>query len=224
MPPVRDPIPRFISDDSQEGLPYGRWADVLRGELAKAVDPLAGEAGAGLPEEITWYPERGWGGRVYVPATATTTGEKPVEWFGYVSFVRAEGEGEPADFKSAADFTDVLAADNPDWRIDLNEEVVGKWRGESDRHADVTLVWGRPLVRGAFAATAELGGGVVDQARVVEERFSLLAVDAVKGFGDDFYLELRVWNKRGQELAVESLYDEPEPPPPPQTPEPPAKS
>ena len=62
----------------------------------------------------------------------------------------------PADFRAEADFTDVLAEDNPDWQIDLNDEVIGRWRGENGRAGDVTLVWGRPLVRGAVAATAEL--------------------------------------------------------------------
>ncbi len=209
-PPVRDPIPRFLADASQEALPYGRWNERLRDELAKACEKHAAEAGAPLPEEIQWYPERGWGGRVFVPATATAEGSKgKVEWFGYVSFVFPKG-GEPSDFQAEADFTDVLAEDNADWQIDLNEEVIGGWRGEGSRKGDVTLVWGRPLVRGAVAATAELGGGVIDQAPVTEERFTLLAVDAVKGFGDDLYLEVRLWSKRAQELAAESLYDEPE--------------
>ncbi len=222
-PPVRDPIPRFIADAAQEDPPYGRWAERLREELAKACEPLKGEAGAELPEQIEWFPERSWGGRVYVPATAVSPGsgatgdsegDGAVEWFGYVSFVRPE-EGEPTDLEASADFTDVIAADNPDWQIDINEEVVGAWRGEGKRAGDVTLVWGRPLVRGAFAATAELGGGVLDQTPVVEDRFTLMAVDAVKGFTDDLFLEVRVWTKRNVEIAAESLYAEPEDEPPP---------
>jgi hypothetical protein len=213
-PPVKDPIPRFIADASQEPAPYGRWADLLRAELSKAMQPLLGEAGTGLPEQIEWFPERGLGGRVFVPATAGAEAAdgNQVEWFGYVSFRRpAEGEdGEPGDFHAVVDFTDVVAADNPDWKIDLNEEVVGDWRGEASREGEITLVWGRPLTRGAAAATAELGGGVVDQTPVVDERFTLIAVDAVKGFGDDLYLEVRLWHKRGVELAAESLYDAPE--------------
>ena len=62
-----------------------------------------------------------------------------------------------------ADFTDVLAEDNPDWKIDLNDDVIGRWRGENGRAGAVTLVWGRPLVRGAVAATAELDAETVDQ-------------------------------------------------------------
>ena len=37
-----------------------------------------------------------------------------------------------------------------------------------------------------------------------------VAVDAVKGFPDELYLEVKLWSEQGQQLAVESLYDEPE--------------
>ena len=212
MPPVRRPIPRFIANASVEGLPYGRWGASLRDEFAKACEPHVSEAG-GPPGEVTWFPERAWGGRVYVPAVATVEGaQTPSEYFGLVSFVRPDGEesGEASAFEATADFTDVTADQNPDWMIDLNEEVIGSWRGESDRRGDITIVWGTPLVRGAKAATAELEAEVVDQTPVTDERFTLVAVDAVKGFPDELYLEVKLWSEQGQQLAVESLYDEPE--------------
>jgi hypothetical protein len=209
VPPVRRPIPRFIADASVEGLPYGRWAQRLRDAFAKACEPHVAEAG-GPPGEVTWFPERAWGGRVYVPAVAPVEGaETASEYFGCVSFARPE-KGEPGDFRAVADFTDVTADENPDWEIDLNEEVIGSWRGEGKRSGEVTLVWGTPLVRGAQAVTAELDGDVVDQAPVADERFTLVAVDAVKGFPDDLYLEVKLWTNRGAQLASESLYDEPE--------------
>lgn len=209
MPPVPRPLPRFIADASAEGLPYGRWEQRLRDEFAKACEPHVSEAG-GPPGEVTWFPERAWGGRVYVPAVAPVAGaQEPSEYFGLVSFVRPD-EGEAGSFQATADFTDVTADQNPDWMIDLNEEVIGSWRGEGDRRGDVTLVWGTPLVRGAKAATAELEAEVVDQAPITDERFTLVAVDAVKGFPDDFYLEVKLWSAQGQQLAAESLYDEPE--------------
>jgi hypothetical protein len=214
VPPVRQPIPRFVANASTEGLPYGRWGQRLRDEFAKACEPHISEAG-GPPGEVTWFPERAWGGRVYVPAVAPVEGaQEPSEYFGFVSFVRpAEAEeGEAGGFEAKADFTDVTADQNPDWLIDLNEEVVGGWRGESDRRGDITLVWGTPLVRGATAATAELEAEVVDQTPVTDERFTLIALDAVKGFPDELYLEVKVWSSQGQQLAVESLYDEPEEP------------
>jgi hypothetical protein len=208
-PPVRTPLPRFIADASDEALPYGRWAQRLREELAKACESHASEAG-GPPGEITWFPERAWGSRVYVPAVAPVEGaQTPSEYFGYVSFVRP-ADGEPGDFEASADFTDVTANQNPDWEIDLNEEVIGSWRGEGERRGDVTLVWGTPMIRGAQAATAELDAEVVDQTPVADERFTLIALDAVKGFPDDLYLEVKLWTNKGQQLAVESLYDEPE--------------
>ena len=213
-PPVKQPIPRFIADATREGLPYGRWAQRLRDEFAKACEQHVGEAG-GPPGELTWFPERGWGGRVYVPAVAPIEG-RDGEYFGFVSFVRpvdGEGEqGEPTGFEATADFTDVVVEDNPDWEIDLNEEVIGTWHGEDERRGDVTLVWGTPLVRGALAATAELDREVVDQAPVVDERFTLVALDAVKGFYDDYYLEIKLFGNKGVELAKESLYDQPEGP------------
>jgi hypothetical protein len=72
----------------------------------------------------------------------------------------------------------------------------------------VTLVWGLPLVRGAVAATAELDGEVVDQTPVQDGRFTLVAVDAVHGFGDDVYLAVRLWDRRLGMVASESLYAE----------------
>ena len=88
--------------------------------------------------------------------------------------------------------------------------MIGAWRGEAERKGDVTLVWGTPLVRGAEAATAELDGDVVDQTPVSDERFTLIAVDAVKGFPDDLYLEVKLWSKGRARSRRESLYDEPE--------------
>jgi hypothetical protein len=213
VPPVRRPIPRFIAGASVEGLPYGRWAQALRDEFARACEPLIQEAG-GPPGEVTWFPERTWGRRIYVPGVAPVDGaQTPSEYFGVVSFHRSESEqGEAGDFEATADFTDVTADENPDWLIDLNEEVIGAWRGEGSRSGDVTLVWGTPLLRGAKAATAELEAEVVDQTPITDERFTLIAVDAVKGFPDELFLEVKLWSEQGQELAAESLYEEPEEP------------
>jgi hypothetical protein len=208
-PPIPRPIPRFIADASIEGLPYGRWGQQLRDVFAKACEPHVAEAG-GPAGEVTWFPERSWGGRVFVPAIAPVEGAATTsEYFGYVSFARSEN-GEPGDVRAESDFTDVVVEDNPDWEIDLNEEVIGTWRGEGERRGDVTLVWGTPLVRGALGATAELDGDVVDQTPVSDERFTLIAVDAVKGFPDELFLEVRLWGSRNVELAAESLYDPPD--------------
>src|SRR3954454_9355403 len=111
MPPIRRPFPRFVADSPQEQDPYGRWGEMLSAEFAKACEPLAAEAGAPLdPDSIRWFPERGLGGRVYVPAAARTQTPDggPVEYFGYVAFDRPD-EGVPVNFDAKADFTDVTA-------------------------------------------------------------------------------------------------------------------
>jgi hypothetical protein len=201
------PIPRFIADSSQAGIPHGRFAERLGEELrgaCEAVEDLP--EGVEVPTEFEWFPERAWGGRVWVPATARASGpEGEVELFGYVSYVQPE-EGDPTDLRAHADFTDVLAEDNPEWRIDLNDEVIGRWRGENGRAGAVTLVWGRPLVRSAVAATATLEMETVDQEVVSKGRFTLIALDALEGYGDDVFMEVKVWSGRAIELASESLY------------------
>jgi hypothetical protein len=68
----------------------------------------------------------------------------------------------------------------------------------------MTLVWGVPIVRGGASATAELAGITVDQSRVAENRFTLLAPDAYRGD----YLEIALWDDSGTELARESLYED----------------
>lgn len=207
MPPIARPLPRFIADTAQEGRPYGRWGERLAEAFEEACATHSGEAGSPLdPTTIKWFPERAWGGRVYVPVSGRA-GEVAVEYFGWVSFTREE-DAEPSDARAKADFTDVTAEQNPEWRIDLNDDVIGRWRADGGRGGDVTLIWGLPLVRGAVAATAELDGEVVDQAAVEEGRFTLVAVDAVQGFGDELYLEVKLWDRQLREVAGESLYDE----------------
>jgi hypothetical protein len=207
MRPTERPIPRFIADSTQEGIPHGRFTERLREEFAKAVAGIEDlPAGAELPAEVDWFPERAWGGRVWVPCSANTESEEGrLELFGHVSYVQPP-EGEQTDFAAKADFTDILAEDNEDWRIDLNDDVIGRWRGENGRAGAVTLVWGRPLVRGAVAATAVLEDETVDQELISQDRFTLIALDALEGYGDEIFMEVKLWSRRADELASETLY------------------
>jgi len=199
MPPTDRFVISFAAEPPQEALPYGRWADTLREHFLAACreinseDEDLGEAG-----DIAWFPDRSFSGRTYVPAVArTTTG---YELFGYVSF--SESSGGPNEFASVADFTSETAESNPDWKLDLNDDVIGEWRGEKGNRAEMTLVWGVPLIPGGAIVTAELASLAVDQCEVVEERFTLVAPD---NYRSD-YLEVKLWDKRGSELASESLY------------------
>jgi hypothetical protein len=199
MPPTDRFVISFAAEPPQESLPYGRWADTLREHFLAACREIdSEEEDLGEAGDIAWFPDRSYCGRTYVPAVArTTTG---YELFGYVSF--SESSGGPSDFEAVADFTSETAESNPDWKLDLNDDVVGEWRGEKGNRAEMTLVWGVPLIPGGAVVTAELASLAVDQCELVEERFTLVAPDNYRAD----YLEVKLWDTRGSELASESLY------------------
>jgi hypothetical protein len=204
MPPIERFVCRFAAEPPQGDTPSGDWASTLQVEFLAAclrIDTEGEELGD--VEEPRWFPDRTWSGRTYVPVTArTTTG---LEVFGYVSYAPGEGDdGEPTDFAAVADFTDETAERHPEWQMDICEEVVGGWRGEGGRVAAMTLVWGVPLLSGGRVATAELSDLAVDQCAVRDGRFTLLAPDAYRSD----YLEIKLWDGDGRELASESLYVE----------------
>jgi hypothetical protein len=203
MPPEDRFVCRFAAEPPQDPLPYGRWADTLQAEFLGAalkVDTEGVELGD--PGEMRWFPDRTWAGRTFVPVTSRTT--NGLDLFGYVSFTPGDADHEPGDFYSWADFTDETSEANPDWQMDLCEEVIGGWRGENGEVAAMTLVWGVPMVRGGAVATAELAGLTVDQCLVSDERYTLIAPDAYRGD----YLEIALWGISGTELARESLYED----------------
>ncbi len=201
MPPEERLLPRFAAEPPQEELPYGRWEERLRQEfLSAALRIDAGGEDLGEPGAIAWYPDRTWHGRTYVPATTLTSAG--YELFGYVRFLPGGEQEEPSDFSAYADFTDETADRNPDWKLDLCDEVIGTWRGESGAAAVMTLVWGRPLISGGRIVTAELADLAVDQCKLIEERFTLIAPD---DYRHDL-LEIMLFDGKGHELARESLY------------------
>jgi hypothetical protein len=201
MPPVERFLPRFAAEPPQEELPYGRWEERLNQELLAAVAAMEDpQEDLGEPGPVIWYPDRTWHGRTYVPATSRTS--EGYELFGYVRFLApSEGE-EPSGFSAQVDFTEETAERNPDWRMDLCEEVIGAWRGHLGAVAAMTLVWGRPLVSGGRVVTAELADLAVDQCELLEERFTLIAPDDYRGD----LLEIKLYDVKGRELARESLY------------------
>jgi hypothetical protein len=196
-------VPRFAAEPPQERLPYGRWAHRLSDAFYEACERIDSEGeDLGEPGDIAFHPDRTYGGRTYVPATAPTSNDHEV--FGYVSFAPATQDGEPSDFRATADFTVETAGRHPEWQIDLNDDEIGRWRGEDGNVATISLVWGRPLVDGAAIATAELAELAVDQCVLVEDRFTLIAPD---DYRSDL-LEVRVYDRNGRELARESLYED----------------
>ena len=203
MPPTDRLVPRYAAEPPQEGLPYGRWAHRLSDAFYEACARIDSEGEEiGEPGDIAFHPDRTYGGRTFIPATApTSTG---LELFGFVSFVPGGEDGEPSDFEATADFTAETAERNPEWQIDLNDEQIGRWRGEEGRVATVALVWGSPLVQGGAIVTGELAGLAVDQCVLVEDRFTLVAPD---DYRSDL-LEVKLFDRTGRELASESLYED----------------
>jgi hypothetical protein len=201
MPPEERFVPRFAAEPPQEDLPYGRWQERLSEEFLAAVGAIdAGAEDLGVAGDVIWYPDRTWHGYTYVPGTSLTS--NGYELFGYVRFLPA-GEGDdPSGFSARVDFTDETAERNPDWKLDLCEEVIGSWRGQFGAVGAITLVWGRPLMSGGRIVTAELADLAVDQCEIVDERFTLIAPDDYRGD----LLDIKLFDIKGRELARESLY------------------
>jgi hypothetical protein len=202
VPPDPRQIPRFIAEPPQEGLPYGRWAEVLGERFREACAQVEAEEDIGEPGQIVWFPDRRFGGRTYVPATAPTA--NGFELYGFVSFTREHEGAEARAFEAFADYTDETSEANPDWELDLSEHVIGAWRGPEGRAGELALVWGVALVSGGAIATAELGPETTDQCVLADDRFTLVSLDAYTG---DF-LEIRLYDRGGRQLAAESLYEE----------------
>lgn len=207
MPPVQRPVCCFAAEPPQEDLARGRWAQLLRSEFLAACEDIDAEPERiGEPGPLVYHPDRTWSGRTYVPITART--DTGVELYGFVSFYPSDPDDdqEAFDFQGWADYTDETADDHPEWRLDLNEALIGEWRGEAEQVAAMTLIWGRRLLDAGTMVTAELADTTVDQGGVVEERFTLVAPDA---YGGD-YLKVVLWDEDGSELARESLYEDDE--------------
>ena len=195
MPPEERFVCRFAAEPPQDALPYGRWAERLGQQFREACAELGSDVG-----ELVFYPDRTWESVTYVPVTGPTASGGEV--FGFVDFSRAdEDTPEPHDFDATADEAEELS---PAETLDLNQEVIGHWRGEQGNVAAMTLVWGRALVPNGAVVTAELAGLVVDQCRLDQDRFTLVAPDAYRG--DE--LEVALWSAAGRELARESIYED----------------
>jgi hypothetical protein len=199
MPPTSTIVPRYVAEPPQGPSPHGRFADRLRAEFLVAAQRLEG---VGEPGVLTFYPDRSWHGYTYIPVTAAT--EEGFEIYGYVMFSATTDSAEPSDYAAFADFTDETAERNPDWKLDICDEVIGAWRGGEGGVASMTLVWGRSMVAGGSVATAELGELTVDQCDIKGDNFTLLAPDDLDGM----LLEVRLYGADGEELARESLYAE----------------
>ena len=125
MPPLVRPIPRHIAEPPHELEPSGRWADQLSAVASSRPAPRSKPTSSSRNRSST----RSAGIRSAPTPSAPTSRQRllnadGVEFFGYVSF-KASEHSDPSDFSARADYTHEIAANNPDWKIDLNEEVIG---------------------------------------------------------------------------------------------------
>ncbi|WP_249018984.1 hypothetical protein [Conexibacter sp. S30A1] len=202
MPPTDRFVISFAAEPPQPDCLNERLMGLLHEQfLAACADIDAEGEEIGSPGEVRWFPDRSLYGRTYVPAVART--ELGYELFGYASFT-LDDSGEADELEARADFTGDVAEANPDWQLDLNEMVLGDWRGEGGERAEMTLIWGAPLVSGGAVVTAELADHAVDQCELDGQHFTLIAPDNYRGD----YLEIKLWSKLGEQLAAESLYAE----------------
>lgn len=198
MPPSERPIPQFTAEPPQEPLPYGRWSEALSVHFLERAREATDET-IGDP---VWFPDRTWNGRTYVPVAAPTSDGGEV--FGCVSYTREHEGAEALSFDAVADYTDETASENPDWSLDLSDQEIGHWRGPQGRRGVVTLVWGVAMVPNGAVATVELGPTTTDVCELVDDRFTLVSLDAYTGD----YIEVRLYGAGGDELARESLYED----------------
>ena len=205
MPPTDRFVISFAAEPPQQALPYGRWAEELREHFVAACADIDAEGEEiGEPGDIRWFPDRTSRGRTYVPAVART--EIGYELFGYVSYVDAGDEAGPDALRGSRRLH--RRRRRGQRRLAARSERDGAltWRGEGGNLAEMTLVWGVPLIPGGALVTAELADHAVDQCELNEQRFTMIAPDNYRG---DF-LDVKLWSGRGDRLAVESLYVEDE--------------
>ena len=70
MPIDNRPFPRFVADASRHGIPHGRFAERLATAFRAACEEIEDlPEGTRVPDELTWFPERSWSGRVWVPVS-----------------------------------------------------------------------------------------------------------------------------------------------------------
>src|SRR3981081_4477656 len=131
MPPTDRFVISFAAEPPQEGLPYGRWSETLKGHFLASVREMdtEGEQIGDVDTDIAWYPDRTYCGRTYVPAIARTSAGYEV--FGYVSFT--EGSEGPAGFEAHSDFTSELAEANPGRQPELNAGGSARWLGHTGK-------------------------------------------------------------------------------------------
>ena len=156
MPPEERFVCRFAAEPSAGPAalrPLGRHARTPS-SWRRACGSTTRARTSARPGQMTWFPDRTWGGRTYVPAsTRSSTG---FELYGYVSFTPGDQPRSPRTSSHGRTSPTSPPTTTPSGGWTSPRRSIGGWRGEQGKVAAMTLVWGHPLLRGAATATAEL--------------------------------------------------------------------
>ena len=207
MPPVERFVCRFAAEPPQEALPHGAWAQTLQAEFLAACLRIDAE-GEELGEagELRWFPDRTWNGRTYVPVDgAHDDRPRAVRLRLLRPATRTDGRAEPSDFDSTRRLHRRDRRAQPGLAASTSARRCRQLarRGRPQRRHDARL--GRAADRRARASPPPSSpASRSTSARSPTDRFTLIAPD---DYRSDF-LDVKLWDGDGRELASESLYVE----------------
>ena len=213
MPPNPRPIPRFIADTHPGGDP----ARPLRRAAAPSRSAKACDGDRGPARRASSCRARSTGSPSAPGAAGSGCPARPgprapegeLELFGHVSYVQPRGgraerlprqgrlhrrprRGQPG------------LEDRPQRRRD--RPLARRERPRRRRHPRLGPAAGRAAPSPPPPSSTR---ETVDQEAISNGRFTLIALDALEGYGDDIFMQVKLWSRRAQELASESLYDLP---------------
>ena len=133
------------------------------------------------------------------------------EYFGHVSFVRPRMASRAICGRAPTSPTSPPRTIRS-WKIDLSDDVIGAWRAEGDRggddHPGLGPAAGAGRRRRDRRARRRGRGPGARAGRPLHAGGRRRR----RGFGDELYLEIRLWDRTLRQIATESLYADEGPP------------
>ena len=157
---AQPPLSRFIAESPHELEPHGRWRTMLEELFRSACKSIEGEDDLGEVGEIVWFRTARMGSG---PSCPPARRPRPGPRCSVTCRSHARTTLLSRPISSRGPTTRSRPPRGTDWKLDLNDEVIARWRGPAESSGDLTLVWGTPLVPGAVAVAAEIEDETLDQ-------------------------------------------------------------